>query len=540
MKKLIYILALLNSLLIIDVFGFKCGTNELNHIKPHKVSVPEAKRKLDTDYKPIKIKMDYTYLESQKRSSELTERIKKVLDKTVSDFESLLSVQHANFYYHQKFFSDYCGVPIYGGDYGTWGNVYDLVIIPYFNESLSGSTIQAAATACVAITETLQPKMGIVMINPNLDFSQTNSEKFLELLFLHEMSHVLIFHPSYFIFLNMISEKVVNKEKLYYIKSPKVLEKAKLHFGCNTLEGIPLENYGGQGSSGSHWESRYMLGDYMIATDYPEIVISDITLAVFEDSGYYKVNYYTGGLFRFGKGEGCDFLNEKCITNGETSFPNEFCVKTQQPFCSSAHLSKGHCYIAKYNQNIDEYYQYFSEANVGGYAPADYCPISFDNLYDKTNYYFATNCKVGKQNTIHTDYGEKFGSNSICVESSLVPTSSSQIQVFRSICYEVECDKTNKKVKLYIGNDEVNCPKEGGYLKDPNGFKGKVRCPDYNSICTAESWCNDPLDCIEKKITADESSYVYDYSLSYEDINGSYLYKLSLSSTLLLLFMIFL
>ena len=40
-----------------------------------------------------------------------------------------------------------------------------------------------------------------------------------------------------------------------------------------------------------------MLGDYMISSDYIEIIISDITLAYFEDTGFYKVNYYTGGLF---------------------------------------------------------------------------------------------------------------------------------------------------------------------------------------------------------------------------------------------------
>ena len=272
----------------------------------------------------------------------------------------------------------------------------------------------------------------------------------------------------------------------------------------------------------------------MIATDYPEIVISDITLAVFEDSGYYKVNYYTGGLFRFGKGEGCNFFNEKCVQNKGTLFANEFCIKSQEPFCSSGHLTKGHCYMVKYNSIINSYYQYFSESNVGGYEPADYCPISFDNLYDKTNYYFATNCKLGKQNTIHSDYGETFGNNSICVESSLIPSYSSQSQIFRSICYEIQCDNVNKNVILNIKNMQVVCPIEGGILNEPKGYKGKVRCPDYNSVCTAKNWCNDPLDCIEKKITADESSYYYSYELpSY--VKGNYISGLSLISIFLLI-----
>ena len=539
MKIILYFFILYNSIIIKHITSFNCGSDIFNHISPHKVDIPKESRKLENVYSPIKIKMDYTYMESQQKSRELVERIEKVLNKAVSDIESLLTVQHVNFLFQADYISKYCNVPEYSKDFLSWGINYDLAIIPYFNSSLSTSTIQAAATACIAITETLQPKMGIIMINPNLEFSKENSETFLELLFLHEMSHVLIFHPSFFMFLNMLSQKIVNNEIIYYISTPKVLEKARLHFGCNSLEGIPLENFGGVGSSGSHWESRYMLGDYMIATDYPEIVISDISLAVFEDSGYYKVNYYTGGLFRFGKGEGCNFFNEKCVQNQGTLFANEFCLKSQEPFCSSGHLTKGHCYMAKYNFILDSYYQYFSDSNIGGYAPADYCPISFDNLYDKANYYFATNCKLGKQNTIHSDYGEIFGNNSICVESSLVPSSSSQNQIFRSICYEVECDKKNKKTILNINNKQVVCPIEGGMLNEPNGFKGKVRCPDYNSVCTGESWCNDPLDCIEKKIIADESSYYYTYALpSY--IKGYYISTLSLISTLLLIINLYL
>ena len=57
----------------------------------------------------------------------------------------------------------------------------------------------------------------------------------------------------------------------------------------------------------------------------PEQVISEFTLALLEDTGYYKVNYYTGGLMRYGKNKGCKFVNEKCIVNQRTdkSFENE-------------------------------------------------------------------------------------------------------------------------------------------------------------------------------------------------------------------------
>ena len=520
-------------LLLTPIFTFKCGANKIKDIKINKVSQPENRRRLQTYYTPINIKLDYSYLESQKNSEELTNNLKKILDKTITYFSKLLSVIHTDFKYSPEHFKTYCKIPVFGKDYKDWGKDYDLVIIPYFSQNI-GDEVQAAATACVAISETMQPKVGVIMINPKLDFSHTNTERFLEMLFLHEISHVLIFHPAFFMAFDMMSQKIVNDEMVYYIKSPTVLEKARLHFGCNNIDGIPLENYGGVGSAGSHWESRYLLGDYMMASDYPENVISDISLAVFEDSGFYKVNYYTGGLFRFGKGEGCNFFNKKCIIDRGTLFANEFCIKSQEAFCTSGHLSKGHCYIAQYNSVLNGQYQYFEKPNIGGYAPADYCPISFDNLYDKTDYYFPSNCKYGRESMTHPDYGEKVGGNSICIESSLVPTWSSQAEVYRSICYEIKCNPESKTITVTLSNREVECPTSGGLIENPSGFRGRIICPDYNSVCTSEVWCNDPLECIDKNVTADTKSYYYTYVLPTRE-KSSYLSCVSVASFLVLL-----
>ena len=69
------------------------------------------------------------------------------------------------------------------------------------------------------------------------------------------------------------------------------------------------------GTAFAHWESRILLGDYMIGLSFDDIAISEITLALFEDSGWYKTNKYTGGLFKFGKNEGCFMLEQKCLEN---------------------------------------------------------------------------------------------------------------------------------------------------------------------------------------------------------------------------------
>ena len=150
------------------------------------------------------------------------------------------------------------------------------------------------------------------------------------MLLLHEITHVLGFsNLLYELFQTndtLIQTKAINGIERKLFTGKNVIKYAKRHFGCDNIEGIELENQGGSGSIGSHWEARIMLGDYMISTDYDEIVISEISLVLLEDTGWYNVNYYTGGLFRYGKGLGCDFLNKKCISNNKTNFKREFCL----------------------------------------------------------------------------------------------------------------------------------------------------------------------------------------------------------------------
>jgi hypothetical protein len=138
----------------------------------------------------------------------------------------------------------------------------------------------------------------------------------------HEITHILVFHQYLLNILGAIKTEIINNETRFYITFPLALEKASLHFGCDSLKGIPLEDQGDEGSAGSHWEGRYMLGDYMVSINYHENTISDITLAFFEDSGWYKVNYYSGGLFRFGKNKGCEFFQKDCKLTKNQLFQN--------------------------------------------------------------------------------------------------------------------------------------------------------------------------------------------------------------------------
>ena len=124
------------------------------------------------------------------------------------------------------------------------------------------------------------------------------------------------------------------------------------------MDGIELDAINGKELTDNgntiHWSERILLGDYMIPSlYYIEQSISEITLASLVDLGYYQVNYYTGGLMRFGKNKGCDFLRKDCIELYDggilTSYPNEFCSNIYQGLetfgtCSPGRQSMAFCY----------------------------------------------------------------------------------------------------------------------------------------------------------------------------------------------------
>ena len=501
-------------------YAFKCGTHLIKK-KPFKIGndkVNNNKRKLSNEFTPIQIKIDYTLLSTQISSSNLN-FYKEIFSDITNYFNSLLSVQHIDVDIDETMINEYCDIDKIGNGVERWLYDNDLIIFPYIDYTYDEEVL-AAASACLVLND-YKPKGGIVGINNNFSNNKRDSKPFMEMLLMHELSHVLAFHPVFFDSLNLMITEEIDGNNYTFINSPKVIEKAKIHFNCSEIKGIQLEDQGGEGSVGAHWEARYMLGDYMISSDYTEIVISDITLALFEDTGFYKVNYYTGGLFRFGKNQGCSFLNEKCIKSEDnsvmTSFPNDFCIKSGKYFCGSSHISRGQCRMTQYGEDIEKKYQYFNNSRIGGlFISADYCPTSYLTLtnYIFNDYYYPDHCSYGYP--LYSSNGEIIGRNSLCFESSLIPLNEAGSPNEKSICYEIECDKFKKNIIVTIGTLKVVCPRNRETLSNPDGFKGEIVCPDYNLVCSSEIPCNNMLDCIEKKSTAIRSTYVYlfDYSLN--------------------------
>ena len=156
------------------------------------------------------------------------------------------------------------------------------------------------------------------------------------------------------IFYSIVNDLLRGTER-YLITTPKVLETAQNHFNCDTLVGVELENYNG---IGSHWEKRNLNNEYMTATSSDTAVISDFTLSLFEDMGWYQVNRDAAEPLLWGYNKGCEFINSECSdSNPGWDGHGYFCDSISTESCTFDRKAKGRCDVRDYGVSLESYYQ---------------------------------------------------------------------------------------------------------------------------------------------------------------------------------------
>ena len=368
----------------------------------------------------------------------------------------------------------------------------DLILLARIDDTMSESTL-ASAGSRYSDTENGRPLLGVVNINPSIDYTKLNSDHAFQSTILHEFTHVLGFSGSHFKnkFHNIFNKTDEDGVVRQYINSPKVLEVARKYFNCSSIDGVELEEHGGDGTVGSHWEARILKGDYMNGfADYDEEVISEFTLALLEDTGYYKPNYYTGGLMRYGKGKGCDFVKKKCVISGNinTTFENEFFDTFLSPYgidssCSSNRQSRTYQFLGEY-EDIPSYYRYFENEKLGGDPAADYCPVprgltnerknnyyvgscstlgdgdygtyiyykySWIEPFNETHHYTKTSTYYNKSGDLTDMTGETLSEQSFCYQSTLIKNDINfNSTIPRATCYESFCSNRSLTIKIIM------------------------------------------------------------------------------------------
>ncbi|XP_055989890.1 ciliated left-right organizer metallopeptidase [Sorex fumeus] len=123
------------------------------------------------------------------------------------------------------------------------------------------------------------------------------------------------------------------------LTTPKASHTLARHLGVRELPlGVPLED---EGPLSSHWEARLLQGSIMTATfdGAHRTRLDPITLAAFQDSGWYQVNHSAAEELLWGQGAGLEF---GLVTTCGTGPSNYFCTGSGLG-CHYLHLDKGRC-----------------------------------------------------------------------------------------------------------------------------------------------------------------------------------------------------
>jgi len=227
-----------------------------------------------------------------------------------------------------------------------------------------------------------------------------------------------------------------------YINVEPLTSAVREYFGCASLPGAILENQGGSGSAGSHFERRIFGSEYMTASQMNDQRISYLTLKLLESTGWYQVNYGMADPFYWGKGEGCGFFS---ATSG------------YKEFCSG---SAGGCNF---------------HGRAGSYCNSD----SFSDNAPYMRAYSNRDCEDVNNRASASLAGETYGVGSKCFTGTLGGST-------QPFCFKYTCSAKSTggyQLDVHIGSITAVCTAKGRIAV--KGYSGTINCPDPNIYCTS-------------------------------------------------------
>ncbi|GAM20237.1 hypothetical protein SAMD00019534_034120 [Acytostelium subglobosum LB1] len=250
--------------------------------------------------------------------------------------------------------------------------------------------------------------------------------------------------------------------KKFAIVSPNVVNFVRDHYDCDSIGYAELEDAGGAGTSGSHWEKRTAGEEYMLGFVSPLAPITNLTLSLLKDTGWYDIDYSHSEKLVFGKNLGCRWLDQ-CSDN-TWNYQGYFCTNNGDVGCTATRMGKGVCLLGY--GSLKPEYQHFKNPRLGGLdSVADNCP--YYQVYDEidTSQY----CVNEEENsTLEATVGEVFGSNSRCFEFT------SGGDRVRHACWQMKCN--GKNIDITIGGQVYTCY-DGQAQQTINVNGMQLKCP---------------------------------------------------------------
>ncbi|KAL7711284.1 Leishmanolysin [Lotmaria passim] len=305
----------------------------------------------------------------------------------------------------------------------------------------------------------------------------------------HEIAHALGFSSTFFSNAAMVTSITGIRGKDYaapVVNGTTVVAKTREHYNCSTAQFMELEDKDPTGQSGSHWKTRNAQ-DELMAPVMNIGYYTALTMAAFEDLGFYKAVYSKAENASWGRDAGCSFLDGKCVIDGTTKFPSMFCDKEERVFrCTPGRLGMGRCALKTYDVSLASYFQYFSTPTEGGlYDYYDYCPnvVMWDDFGSCTQDATVAGDNVSVFNV--------FSMSARCIDGNFTPKEKAGAAVtgYYGMCVSVMCDTQLGNYKIKVHGDKKYRPCSAGQkltlasVSDSFEAGGYITCPSYGELC---------------------------------------------------------
>lgn len=490
-------LLILTSYLLNFLDAHHCAHDEINvPLTVVKDRHPKNFLKYSTaDYRKINFTFDLSNLESASvEPSKKTYIVEALLPPVKNLLQSALKVipRTSKIYAPARICMDYVKIPENASTIGYEG---DMVVFVHVVREPSVAWI-ARALPCGLDQRTNRPIIGAVIFNAakvGVDRRDVTLEGDLTIT-VHEMVHALGFtKQSYEKYINPdtlqpltghIFNKTVNGIKTMVLDLPPLTQRLRAHFNCPTLEGAYLENQGGNASFGSHLERRVFYNEIMTGSEIKDAKFSEFTLALLEGTGYYQVNYSYAEPMTYGKNEGCEFLDTKCV-NSNTKKPafKEFCSPLTSRGTSWTKRFMGVCGTNQPSKSSDLVpdFDYWGDKTTVLDPFADNCP--------QFQYVQGFDCEDTSRTAV-LGYLEASGSGAKAFIGTLKQGSSPLAEPF-GYCFKPKCiKKANGKYELRVmfsTDFYLTCSAAGTIRSDESrsiyDLVGTLECPDPNEFC---------------------------------------------------------
>jgi hypothetical protein len=402
-------------------------------------------RMLASDLGGLRILVDYS-----KVSVSATELayMKKVMTAAVNYWFKTLQVPQMSVLKIPESQVSMCGGLTIPSVYRTTGVAADMVF--FVTTENSFTNFLAWSRACKLLSSNGRPVVG--QINFNMHSMKGGSDADFQsdlMVVLHEMTHSLGFSNTLydnFAKPAKVATTTLGGRTYSYLNVEPLTSKLKAYFGCSSIPGAILEDQGGSGSAGSHWERRIFSNEYMTASQINDQRISELTLALLDGTGWYEVNYAMADPFYFGKGEGCGFLS-KC------SGYKEYCSASGDA-CTFHGAAGGYC-------NSDSF--------------SDGC--NFVRAYSNHD---CTNAGNAGGATLGAEY---YGYGSKCFTGTLY--SGGALSSTKTYCFSYTCTQQSSgayQLNVHVGSSSGVCTQKG-QIKI-SGYNGYLNCPDPQVYCS--------------------------------------------------------